>query len=583
MIPIGVLEVDNARSNARLQLALYDKVITNYEALAGVILFPNGMMTVVSHSGGAIQPLEWATPRNSALGESFEVRMTTVSGDSNQGDATEEWLPLNTVRGWGVQEAGVTQNFVGTLEIRPVGGTALVSATLTMESIVDEVPLEAGPADFLATAVSFAQIDLSWTTPGYAHVGFSLERRIPADTLVYSWLATIDLGETTYEDTGLTTNTEYEYRIRAIVTSSPLVYSEYSTPSAATTLTVSSFLAVAGDMTGDVFALYGRTGDTYTMASNPDVNPAALCRAVSLTSDGAYIAVGKATANPLYFYSNDAGTMTKLADPGTLPLGTVLRAAWHANDTHLALLVDYADDGLLLYKRTGDTLALVDSGVIPVDTLAFYHMAWHPSNMLLASTGNNFPTDTWDEGLHIFTLSGDALTYVAEIDATGISGDIRQFAISSSGRYIFIGSNATSGSGRCGLCIWDGSDFSVSTAIDNITTTNGAIGYAAFSPDENYLAVATNCPSGGGPALFIYKRTGDDFDLLHNPLVTLGVTSSAYSLAWSSDSLRLVMGRSNSANRLTEYVRSGDAFTLSTTPFSPAYDGSARSVAFSLT
>lgn len=134
MIPVGTLEFGVKKAGPQLKLRLLDKVLVNEGALAGVILSSDGTLTTVSASGGAIQPTEWATPRNNAIGESFEARMVTSTGEINQGAPADEWIPLNTVVGWGVQEDGQTKFFTGTLQIRPTGGDVLVEAEMSFTS-----------------------------------------------------------------------------------------------------------------------------------------------------------------------------------------------------------------------------------------------------------------------------------------------------------------------------------------------------------------------------------------------------------------------------------------------------------------
>jgi len=80
------------------------------------------------------------------------------------------------------------------------------------------------PSDLFATAVSASQIDLSWTDDSYGETGFKIERKIDSGG-AYSQIASVNAGETSYRDTGLTALTAYFYRVRAYNSSSNSGYS----------------------------------------------------------------------------------------------------------------------------------------------------------------------------------------------------------------------------------------------------------------------------------------------------------------------------------------------------------------------
>ena len=103
----------------------------------------------------------------------------------------------------------------------PVGGTG-----------GDTTPPSA-PTNLTATAVSSAQINLSWTasTDNVAVTGYLLERCQGAGCTSFAQIAT-PTG-TTYNDTGRTANTSYSYRVRA--TDAVPNLSGYSNTASATT------------------------------------------------------------------------------------------------------------------------------------------------------------------------------------------------------------------------------------------------------------------------------------------------------------------------------------------------------------
>ncbi len=89
------------------------------------------------------------------------------------------------------------------------------------------------PTGLTATALSASQIDLAWTTStdDVGVTGYRLERCQGSSCTDFTQVGTPT--STTYSETGLTANTSYTYRVRAVDTAGNL--SGYSTPAAATT------------------------------------------------------------------------------------------------------------------------------------------------------------------------------------------------------------------------------------------------------------------------------------------------------------------------------------------------------------
>lgn len=94
-----------------------------------------------------------------------------------------------------------------------------------LTSLNNVLPLCATPTPTLltATAVSQTQINLSWTDNSGGAASFSIERSITYES-GFTQIATTTAGTTTYNDTGLTTEVVYFYRVRALNS----CYSTYS-------------------------------------------------------------------------------------------------------------------------------------------------------------------------------------------------------------------------------------------------------------------------------------------------------------------------------------------------------------------
>jgi hypothetical protein len=88
------------------------------------------------------------------------------------------------------------------------------------------------PSDLNLTAVSQTQINLAWTDNATNETGFKIERKTGAGGS-YAEIATVGANTTIYNDTGLTANTTYYYRIKAYNTGGE---SAYCDEASATTL-----------------------------------------------------------------------------------------------------------------------------------------------------------------------------------------------------------------------------------------------------------------------------------------------------------------------------------------------------------
>ena len=87
------------------------------------------------------------------------------------------------------------------------------------------------PTNLTATAVSQTQIDLNWQDNSNNEDGFKIERRLPPST-TWTEIATLGANTTSYNNTGLTLNTNYCYQVRAY---NAVGNSSYSNEACATT------------------------------------------------------------------------------------------------------------------------------------------------------------------------------------------------------------------------------------------------------------------------------------------------------------------------------------------------------------
>ncbi|MDQ3704589.1 MAG: Ig-like domain-containing protein, partial [Chloroflexota bacterium] len=100
------------------------------------------------------------------------------------------------------------------------------NATRTSSAVTITVSAATPPAPtgLAASAASSSQINLSWTDNSTNETGFRVERKLGAGG-TYAEVASVGANVTTYNDTGLSTGTQYYYRVRAYNGSGNSAYS----------------------------------------------------------------------------------------------------------------------------------------------------------------------------------------------------------------------------------------------------------------------------------------------------------------------------------------------------------------------
>jgi hypothetical protein len=118
-------------------------------------------------------------------------------------------------------------------------GWTMQMVALKPASSVNTTPPSA-PTNLSAAAVSTTQINLSWTasTDNAGVAGYLLERCQGAGCTTFAQIASLNGTTTSYDDTGLTANTSYSYRVRARDAAGNL--SSYSNVASATTMAVNN-------------------------------------------------------------------------------------------------------------------------------------------------------------------------------------------------------------------------------------------------------------------------------------------------------------------------------------------------------
>jgi hypothetical protein len=126
----------------------------------------------------------------------------------------------------------VSGNNVITVEVHQnIGNSSDLSFDLMLTGTLGTTtPPPAAPSALRATAVSASQINLAWIDTVTNETGFEIERSINGAT--YTQIATVAAGTQAFNNTGLTPNQKYWYRVRAINAGG---FSGWSGPATATT------------------------------------------------------------------------------------------------------------------------------------------------------------------------------------------------------------------------------------------------------------------------------------------------------------------------------------------------------------
>jgi titin len=129
-----------------------------------------------------------------------------------------------------------------------VSGTSAFTSNVTATTILPTAPAGVGAATASPTA-----IDISWTDNSDNELGFRIERCSGISCSSFAEITTVGAGVQTYQNTGLSGNTFYTYRIRAYNASGTSSYAGPATtntfiPAAPSGLTATTILATQVDL-----------------------------------------------------------------------------------------------------------------------------------------------------------------------------------------------------------------------------------------------------------------------------------------------------------------------------------------------
>jgi len=218
----------------------------------------------------------------------------------------------------------------------------------------------------------------------------------------------------------------------------------------------------------------------------PDADDGNRAHDLAWDPTGTYLSVGgwNSAGDKLFaWYKWDGSSLTELTPPSSAPTA-VVGQAWDPTSTYLAIGVGEwysynlpCDNSLLLYKRTGDTLALVDTYTPPYDR-NIGRVRWLPDSgdgntYLLVSSGNDYygpwgavdGSGTAGVGTHslaLFQRTGDSIAFDTsyEVDTNYGFGVGFDLAVHPSGDYVAWSMEAYTfddyDAGRTWVFSWDG-------------------------------------------------------------------------------------------------------------------------------
>jgi hypothetical protein len=129
------------------------------------------------------------------------------------------------------------------------------------------------PTGLAATTVSSSQISLSWNVPSDSGVsaimGYKIERSVD-DGLTWSTVQSNTMSTaTTYNDTGLESNTSYTYRVSAISNAGVSAPSNTASATTLAILTITTQDVVGNPISGIWMELHSANGETIATGYTP--------------------------------------------------------------------------------------------------------------------------------------------------------------------------------------------------------------------------------------------------------------------------------------------------------------------------
>jgi hypothetical protein len=302
------------------------------------------------------------------------------------------------------------------IHLNLAGNTALSKLLLT---ILAPQPIPSAPSTLVATSVSSAEIDLTWSDNSNNETGFQIERSLTLGS-GYALIATTAPNTTSYSNVALTANTSYFYRVRATNASGSSAYTVISNattppvtlPAAPTTLKAAatsssqinvSWSDVSNNETGFQLERSLTTGAGFTVIATTAKNAVTYAdgglisgtkyyyrvKAINEAGASAYTTEATATTTSgsvvyasgnrrflIDFGSPDAQTLVtgwnNVTSPATGTIVNLVESTGSASAVSIEIVKD-PSNGYGAFNTAGSTQALLD---YPVAALSDSHYGW---------------------------------------------------------------------------------------------------------------------------------------------------------------------------------------------------------------
>ncbi|AGH31831.1 hypothetical protein SLPG_00037 [Salicola phage CGphi29] len=244
-----------------------------------------------------------------------------------------------------------------------------------------------------------------------------------------------------------------------------------------------TFLAVV-EGSGNVLLLeYNGSDFVLADSSNTMSSPSR----VTFDATATYIAVADLDPDYLGIYKRSGSTISKLANPSTLPGNSANDVAFSSDATYLVVAEGFPRH-ITIYKRSGDTFTKLSAPAQPPDSTQ-QACAFSPDDELLVTGGGG------SETLIVYERSGDTFTKISAV--TDYPSLATSLAWRSDGKYLVVGSAQSPH-----LAIYERDEINNLTKIpDPETVPSGAVNAVALGNSDDLLAVAHD----GGDGLIVYE------------------------------------------------------------------------------
>jgi len=366
---------------------------SNADSCTTGVISPNSLTVTTSATSSAQLNLTWND--RSSVEEGYKIERATgaCSGFSQIGTTGAN------IEAYG--DSGLLNGTTYCYRVRAYDG-AINSSYSSSVSGTTSMP---APTNLSGAAVSQTQIDLIWTDNSNSETGFKIERADNSDctgTPSFSQIATNTTNDTSYSNTGLTSNTSYCYRVRAytsyadseyssttvVTTSLPSPTSLTATVSATSTTQINLSWTDNSD-NEDEFRIERKIGVSGTYSQIATVATNTVAYANTGVSDGTiyYYRVRACNALSCSSYSNEDDATTILAAPTNLTCTPVsssqINLGWtdnSASETGFKIERDTSSPPSTVIATTAQSATSYNDGNLYENTIYYYRVRAYNAN-----------------------------------------------------------------------------------------------------------------------------------------------------------------------------------------------------------